>query len=62
MKKNDLMYAYILSLKAFLLAPQDSAEKELFSSLASDYAEYGHRRGWDSDLAIIERLILIEGV
>ena len=61
MEKNDLIYAYILALKAFLLAPQDSVEEELFCSLASDFAKYGHRKGWDSDLAIIERLILIEG-
>ena len=61
MKKNEVLYAFIISLKAFIVAPNDSLEKALFANLACTWQEYAIERGWEDEVATIEEIVLVGG-
>ena len=61
MKKNEVLKSFILSLKAFMVAPADSDEEMLYADLACAWQEYAIAKGWEDEVATIEEIVLIGG-
>lgn len=61
MTKNEVLHAFTVSLKAFMVAPDDSLEEALFADLACAWREYAIERGWEDEIATIEEMVLVGG-
>ena len=61
MNKNEVLHAFIVSLKAFMVAPKGSLEEELYADLSTAWEVYAIKRGWEDEIATIEEMVMLGG-
>lgn len=59
MTKNEVLHAFIISLKAFMVAPEGSDEEVLFNAQTTAWMKYAIARGWEDEVATIEELVVM---
>lgn len=61
LEKKDILLAFGSSLKAYIVADENSDEERLFKALADAYYDYAASQGWEDDIRRIMAEIYSEG-
>ena len=60
LEKEDILLAFGSSLKAYVVADENSDEEKLFEVLADAYFDYAALQGWETDIMRIVAKIHLE--
>ena len=60
LEKEDILLAFGSSLKAYVVADENSDEEKLFDALADAYFNYAASQGWETDIIRIVAKIHLE--